>query len=286
MTNSKIEQKSFIGTPGEVLGNVLAYIEETKSVLESEALQGFGFGLIFYRLDNDGGDVVVFRSDKIFRDLDSVESSPPAIFTEKSADWNSTFNILRDWKHVQPSSIIYGWKNNRLSFSFSHSMAIPTVSVDECALEPGGVVECHIFRSVSPGIFPFILIDGAVSATKPNTLCMLQAAPEETLLYSHLKGRAEHEQDAKLHYVKAMFTSRRPAILVRALKYLNQMQCLQDLIDTAVKACCENLSCQNDKLLEVMERSRLRGALAAIYEKPASDCRLQATGKASGRPHS
>ena len=270
MTNSKMEQKSFSGNPGEVLGSVLAYIEETKSVLETEALQGFGFGLIFYRLDNDGGDVVVFRSDKIFRDLDCVESSPPAIFAKKSGDWNRSFNILRDWKHVQPSSIIYGWKNNKLSFSFSHSMAIPTVSLDECALEPGGVVECHVFRSISPGVFPFILIDGAVSAAKPNTLCMLQAAPEETMLYSHLKSRAEHEQNAKLHYVKAMLTSTRPAMLVRALKYLNQMKGSEELIDTAIKACCENLSCQNDKLLEVMERSQFRGASLASHNAPLS----------------
>jgi len=267
MTNSKIEQKSFIGNPGEVLGNVLAHIEETKSVLESEVLQGFGFGLIFYRLDNDAGKVVVFRSDKLFRHLDSVESSPPAIFAEKAEDWNRSFNILREWKHVQPSSIIFGWKCNKVSFTFSHSMAIPTVSVDECALEPGGVVECHVFRSVGSNILPFILIDGAVSAAKPNTLCMLQAAPEETLLYSHLKNRAEHEQNAKIHYVRAMLTSRRPAIFVRALKYLNQMKCSEELMDTAVKACCENLSCQNDKLLEVIERSRFREALAAFYEK-------------------
>jgi hypothetical protein len=264
MTNSKIEQKNFTGSSGEVLGKVLACIEETKSVLESEALQGYGFGLIFYRLDNDRGDVAVLRSDKVFRHLDSVEPSPPVLFAEKAEEWSRSFNILRDWKHVQPSSIIFGWKCNKLSFTFSHSMAIPTVSVDEFALEPGGVVECHVFRSISPSILPFILIDGAVSAAKPNTLCMLQAAPEEILLYSRLKNRAEHDKDAKEHYIKAMLASSRPAILVRALRYLNQMKCSEELVDAAVKVCCENLSCRNGKLLEVMEQSRLRGTFTPL----------------------
>lgn len=255
MTNLEVEQRNFLGKPVEVLGNVLAYIEEAKGVLESEVLKGSGFGLIFYRIDGDGGKVVVLKSERSFRDFDSAEPSPPSIFADEAESWNRSFNILRDWKHVEPSSIIYGWKN-KLSFVFSHSMAIPTMSVDECALDPGGVVECHIFRSISSGIIPFILIDGAVSAPRPKTLCLLQSAPEEDLLYSHLKGRAEHEQTTKLHYVTAMLKSRRPAILIKALKYLQQMKGQEEIIETAVSACCDNLPSQNGELLELLEKTQ------------------------------
>lgn len=254
MINVKIEQKSFLGEPERVVGNVVAYIEELKGIFEAEVYQGLGFGLILYHLKEGGGDVVVLKSNRTVRDLDSFQYVPPMIVADKLLDWNRALNILRDWKYVEPSAIIYGWKQKH-SFTFSHSMAIPTMAADGSSRGPGKVVECLIFNSVTPGVLPFVLIDGALAPPRGNALCMVQAAPEEKLLYSSLKNSAEEEPAAKFHLVKAMLRSKRPAVLLQAFKYLQQMKCPQALYGMALEACVENIASNNDRLLEAMERA-------------------------------
>jgi len=254
MINAKIEQKSFLGNPDKVLGNVLAYMEEVKSTFESEVLKGLGFGLVFYHLHADGGDVVVLTGNQIVKELVSFKSRPPLIFSEKLEQWNKSFNILRDWKYVEPSSITYGWKDKH-SFAFSHSMAIPTIAVDDSASYPSKVVECHIFKSLNAHILPFVLIDGVLAPPRGNALCVVEAAPEEGLLYSCLKNKLEEEQDVKFYFVKALLKSKRPAILLKAFKCLTQMRCRNDLFKTAAGVCLDNLSSSSDKLLDAMEKA-------------------------------
>lgn len=263
MINVRIEQKSFLGEPDKVLGNVLAYIEELKGIFESEVYQGLGFGLIFYHLKEGGGDVIVLKSNRTVHDLDSFECAPPVILAEKLQDWNRALNILRDWKYVEPSSIIYGWKQ-RHSFTFSHSMAIPTMASDGGSMGSGKVVECLIFKSVTPGILPFLLIDGALAPPRSNALCMVQAAPAEHLLYSSLKSAAEEESAAKFHFVKALLRSKRPAVLLQAFKYLHQMKCPEALYGAAMEACVENISSSSDRLLEAMERALFLRPLTSV----------------------
>ena len=250
MNRLQAEQKSFQGTAEEVLGKVFAYIEEAKCVLESEVLRGLGFGLITYHFNNEGGDVVVLRSSKTVRDLD-LQLSPPPVFSNELEAWNRSLNILKDWKYVQPSSLVYGWKC-KLAFDFSHSLAIPTMPADDLGVDPDGVVECLIFKSVMPQTLPFIFLDGALAA---NTVCLLQAAPEEKQLYLSMKDRAEHEQPIKMHFVKAMLTSKRPLILLKGLKHLHQMKCPEGFLETAIDTCCENLWAKNGKLLQVMQET-------------------------------
>jgi len=254
MINVKIEQKSFLGEPDKVLGNVLAYIEELKGIFELEVYQGLGFGLIFYHLKEGGGDVIVLKSNRTVHDLDSFECAPPMILAEKLQDWNRALNILRDWKYVEPSAIIYGWKQKH-SFNFSHSMAIPTMTADGNSIGPGKVVECLVFQSVTPGILPFVLIDGALAPPRANALCMVQAAPDEKRLYSSLKSAVEEDSAAKFHFVKALLRSKRPAVLLQAFKYLQQMKCPEALYGMALEACVENIASNSDRLLEAMERA-------------------------------
>lgn len=254
MINVKIEQKSFLGKPERVLGNVVAYIEELKGIFEAEVYQGLGFGLIFYQLKEGGGDVVVLKSNRTVHDLDSFQCVPPLVVTDKLQDWNRALNILRDWKYVEPSAIIYGWKQKH-SFTFSHSMAIPTMTPEGSSMGPGKVVECLIFNAVTPGGLPFVLIDGALAPPRGNALCTVQAAPEEKLLYSSLKSSVEEDSSARFHLVKAMLRSKRPAVLLQAFKYLQQMKCPQALYGMALEACVENIASNNDRLLEAMERA-------------------------------
>lgn len=254
MINVRIEQKSFLGESDKILGNVFAYMEELKGAFESEVYQGLGFGLIFYHLREGGGDVIALRSNRTVHDLDSFECTPPPVLAEKLQDWNRALNILRDWKYVEPSSIIYGWKEKH-SFTFSHSMAIPTITADGSSMGPGKVVECLIFKSVSSGILPFILIDGALAPPRANALCIVQAAPDEKHLYSSLKSRLEEESAAKFHFVKALLRSKRPTVLLQAFQYIQQMKCPETLHEPALEACVENIDSNNDRLLEAMEKT-------------------------------
>ena len=254
MINAKIEQKSFFGHPDKVLGNVLAYIEEVKSAFESDVLKGLGFGLVFYHLHNDGGDVVVMTGNQIVKELVSFKCRPPVILAEKSEQWTKSFNILRDWKYVEPSSIAYGWKDKH-SFAFSHSMAIPTMAVDGSASHPSKVVECHIFKSLNPHILPFVLIDGVLAPPRGNALCVVEAAPEEGLLYSCLKNKIEEKQDLKFYFVKALLKSNRPGILLKAFKHLAQMRYREELFEPAIEVCLANFSNSSNKLLDAMEKA-------------------------------
>ena len=265
MINARVEQKSFFGNSDKVLGNVLAYIEEVKCTIESEVLKGLGFGLVFYHLHDDGGDVVVLTSNQIVKDLVSFQSRPPLILSEKLEQWNKAFNILRDWKYVEPSSISYGWKDKH-SFAFSHSMAIPTMAVDDSASYQGRVVECHIFRSINPHILPFVLIDGLLAPPRGNALCVVEGAPQETLLYSSLKDKLEAEQSVKFHFVKPMLKSKKPTVLLKAFKYLQQMRYHDELFEAAIGVCLENLSDSNDKLLGAMEQALFSRPLPASEE--------------------
>lgn len=269
MISAKIEQKSFLGNPDKVLGNIFAYIEEVKSSFESEVLKGLGFGLIFYHLHADGGDVVVLTGNQIVKELVSFKCRPPAILSEKSEQWTKSFNILRDWKYVEPSSIAYGWKDKH-SFSFSHSMAIPTMAADGSALHPSKVVECHIFKSINPRILPFVLIDGVLAPPRGNALCVVEAAPEEELLYSRLKSKVEEEQNVKFYFVKTLFKSKRPAILLKAFKYLGQMRYQDELFKTALDVCLANSANSSNKLLDAMEKAIFSRNLPALRSLVAS----------------
>lgn len=254
MINTRIDQKSFLGNPDKVLGNVLAYIEEVKSTFESEVFKGLGFGLIFYHLHADGGDVVVLSSNQIVQELVSFKSRPPLILSEQSEQWNKALNILRDWKYVEPSFITHGWKDKH-SFAFSHSMAIPTMAAGDSTSPASKVVECHIFKSLHPNLLPFVLIDGLLAPPRGNALCVVEAAPEEELLYSRLKNRSEEEQQVKLHFVRALLKSKRPAVLLKAFKCLGQMRCGEELFEAAVEVCLENLPGGGDRMLSAMEKA-------------------------------